>query len=248
MNCLRNKIWIGASAIAILTFAITAMPQSDSRATTQPVKGDPGPSATIRAKPSQADDKTDVLFDGSSWTGWQNKDGSKSPWTIQRDGSIKSTGADAVTSSSFGDFQLHLEFYCPEMPDAKGQSRSNSGVYLHGRYEIQILDTFGLEPAGNGCGALYSIAPPMVNASRPPGQWQTYDIVFRAPRFDDADKVTELPRVTVLHNGIVIHNNLEVKNTTPGGLDREMVRTGPLLLQFHGDPVRYRNIWIRQLD
>ena len=170
---------------------------------------------------------------------------------VDVDGEIADLGVsetDAVTKTNFRDFQLHLEFFCPEMPDAKGQARSNSGVYLHGRYEIQILDTFGLEPTGNGCGALYSIAPPMVNASRPPGKWQTYDIVFKAPRFDEEEKVTQLPRVTVLHNGIVIHNNLEVTNTTPGGIDREMVKTGPLLLQFHGDPVRYRNIWIRSLD
>ena len=248
MNCCKFKYWYGAAALVILTIAITAKPQGDSRATNQPIAGDPGPSATIGAKPSMADDKTAVLFNGSSWSGWKSKDGSQSQWVVQDDGSIKSAGADAVSSKSFGDFQLHLEFLCPKMPDAKGQARSNSGVYLHGRYEIQILDTFGQDPSKNGCGALYNIAPPMVNASRPPGKWQTYDIVFRAPRFDDEDKVSELPRVTVLHNGIVIHNNLEVKNTTPGGLDREMVKTGPLLLQFHGDPVRYGNIWIRPLD
>ncbi len=256
MNCCKYKYWYCAAALVVLTIggcatkrtAKSSMPQGDSRPTSQPIAGDPGASATIGANPSQADDKTAVLFDGSSWADWQSKDGSQSPWVLQDDGSIKSTGSDAVTNKSFGDFQLHLEFFCPEMPDAKGQARSNSGVYLHGRYEIQILDTFGLEPAGNGCGALYSIAPPMVNASRPPGKWQTYDIVFRAPRFDNEDKVTEQPRVTVMHNGIVIHNNLEVTNTTPGGIDREMVKTGPLLLQFHGDPVRYRNIWIRSLD
>ena len=248
MNGSRNVHWIGLAVLGICCVGLSAKPQSGQEVTTQPVTGDPGPSPTLGAKPSQADNMTAVLFDGSSWRGWQRKDGPESRWVIRDDGSIQAAGGDAVTSSTFGDFQLHVEFFCPKIPGSQGQGRSNSGVYLHGRYEVQILDSFGDSPAGNGCGALYSIAPPMVNASRPAGTWQTYDIVFRAPRFDDEDEVTELPRLTVLHNGIVIHNNLELPGTTPGGLDREMVNVGPLLLQFHGDPVQYRNIWLRPLD
>ncbi len=248
MNGIRNEHWIGLAVLALCSLALSAKPQSGAEATTQPVAGDPGPSPTLGAKPFQTDDNAAILFDGSSWRGWQRKDGPESQWIVQDDGSVQAAGGDAVTSSAFGDFQLHLEFYCPKSPGKEGQARSNSGVYLHGRYEIQILDSFGDPPTGNGCGALYSIAAPMVNASRPPGQWQTYDIIFRAPRLDEQDKITELPRVTVLHNGTVIHNNLELPNTTPGGLDRKMVDVGPLLLQFHGDPVRYRNIWLRPLD
>ena len=248
MNGIRKKCWIGLGVLAVCGVGLSAKPQSDAEVTTRPMAGDPGPSPTLGATPPTTDNKTAILFDGSSWSGWQRKDGPESQWIVQDDGSVQAAGGDAVTSSTFGDFQLHVEFFCPKMPDKQGQARSNSGVYLHGRYEVQILDTFGQPPAGNGCGALYSIAPPMVNASRPPGTWQTYDIVFRAPRFDDEGKVTELPRLTVLHNGIVIHNNLELPGTTPGGLDREMVDVGPLLLQFHGDPVQYRNIWLRTLD
>ncbi len=248
MNGIRHKHWIGLAVLAVCSVALSAKPQSGAEATTQPMAGDPGPSPTLGAKPSQADDKTAILFDGSSWRGWQRKDGPESQWIVQDDGSVQAAGVDAVTNSTFGDFQLHVEFYCPKMSGKQGQARSNSGVYLHGRYEIQVLDSFGDPPTGNGCGALYSIAAPMVNASRPPGTWQTYDIIFRAPRFDDQDKITELPRLTVLHNGIVIHNNLELPSTTPGGLDRTMVDVGPILLQFHGDPVRYRNIWLRTLD
>jgi hypothetical protein len=154
---------------------------------------------------------------------------------------------NAISRAEFGDHQIHLEFRCPHMPDKQGQARGNSGVYVQGRYEVQVLDTYGLPAADNGCGGIYSISKPLVNASRPPGEWQTYDIVFRAPRFD-GDELTEKARITVIHNGLVIHNNLELTNTTPGGIDREITRTGPLLLQDHGDPVRYRNVWVRRLD
>ncbi|MHC4448342.1 MAG: 3-keto-disaccharide hydrolase, partial [Planctomycetota bacterium] len=157
-------------------------------------------------------------------------------------------GGDAITRREFLNFQLHLEFFCPEMPGQRGQARANSGVYLHGRYEVQVLESFGQPPAGNGCGAIYSIAAPLVNASRPAGSWQTYDIVFRAPRYDAVDALVELPRVTVLHNGVVIHNNVELPKPTPGGTDQTMRTMGPILLQDHGDPVRYRNIWVRSLD
>lgn len=216
-------------------------------ATTQPA-ADPGASPTLGAKPPAMDDNTIVLFDGVSFDSWRQRDGAPSQWEVQDDGSVLVKGGDAVTSTEFTDFQLHLEFFCPEMPEHEGQARANSGVYVHGRYEIQVLDSFGLEPMGNGCGAIYSIAAPLVNASRPPGTWQTYDIIFRAARFDGEGAKMYPAVVTVLHNGIVIHNNLELPHTTPGGLDREETASGPILLQDHGDPLRYRNIWIRKLD
>jgi hypothetical protein len=193
------------------------------------------------------DDETVVLFDGSSWSRWRTREGDPSPWEVQADGSVLVTQHDAVTDAEFGDFQLHLEFLCPPMGEREGQARANSGVYLHGRYEVQVLDSYGLAPAGNGCGAVYSIAAPLVNASRPAGEWQSYDIVFRAPRYDGAGTMVETPRLTVIHNGVVIHNNLVMPKATPGGLDMEMPQRGPILLQDHGDPIRYRNIWLREL-
>jgi hypothetical protein len=215
----------------------------------QPTPKDPGPSPTMGAKPPALDDRTVVLFDGTSWDGWRQRDLAPSKWQVMNDGTVQVVpSSDALSKRELGDFQLHLEFRCPPMPGRTGQAKGNSGVYLHGRYEIQVLDSFGDPPAGNGCGGIYSIAAPLVNASRPGGEWQTYDIAFRAPRFDDNGQVTQLPRVTVLHNGIVIHDNLELHGTTPGGLDGDMVPSGPLLLQDHGDPVRYRNIWMRALD
>ncbi|MHC4208976.1 MAG: 3-keto-disaccharide hydrolase [Planctomycetota bacterium] len=210
--------------------------------------GGPAPECHSAAPPS-FDDKTVVLFDGSPWDGWVQRDGSPSQWVVQDDGSVLAAGGDAITKMEFLDFQLHLEFLCPLMEQKTGQARANSGVYLHGRYEIQVLDSFGRPPEIDGCGALYGIAPPLVNASRPPGQWQSYDIVFQGPRYGPRDELLSLPRVTVLHNGIAIHNHREVPRITraalPGGFMRTM---GPIMLQYHGDPVRYRNIWVRRLN
>jgi hypothetical protein len=212
------------------------------------VNPDPGPSPTLGARPPRIDDRTLILFDGTAWSGWQQRDGTPSQWEVQADGSALVRNGDAITTEEVSDFQLHLEFFCPLMANKKGQARANSGVYLHGRYEVQVLDTYGKKPFGGGCGAIYSIAPPLVNASRPPDNWQTYDILFRAPRLDDAGEVIKPAVITVLHNGVVIHNNLELPHATPGGLDKEVVAAGPLLLQDHGDAVRYRNIWMRRLD
>ena len=195
-----------------------------------------------------ADGSTVALFDGTSWEGWVTRNGRRSSWLVQDDGSVVADGSDAVSTRSFGDFQLHVEFLCPPMAGKQGQARANSGVYLHGRYEVQVLDSYGQEPAPNGCGAVYSIAKPLVNASLPPGQWQTYDIVFRAPRYEPGGRLLEHARVTVVHNGTAIHNNLRLPKATPGAFDRGSGTMGPILLQYHGDPVRYRNIWVRPLN
>jgi hypothetical protein len=231
-------LWImPVTAVTIALGALTSAPPPD-----------PGPSPTLGAKAPSLDDRTVVLFDGTSWSGWRQRDLQPSAWEVQPDQSVLVKSGDAVSRREMGDFQLHLEFRCPPMEGKSGQAKGNSGVYLHGRYEVQVLDSFGEPPASNGCGGIYRIAEPLVNACRPAGEWQTYDIVFLAPRFNDNGVVTRLPRVTVLHNGIVIHDNLELPAPTPGGLDDEMVPSGPLLLQDHGDPVRYRNVWMRALD
>lgn len=202
---------------------------------------------TCYFSPTVMDDQTIVLFSGHDWSAWRDREGKPSTWEVQGDGSAKARDSDAVTKQEFGDFQLHIEFLCPTTEGKQGQAKSNSGVYLHGRYEIQVLDSFGEAPANNLCGGIYQIATPLVNASRPAGMWQSYDVIFRVPRLDAQKTMTDPPRVTVIHNGVVIHNNLVLPHPTPGGLDQTMPTTGPLLLQFHGDPVRYRNIWIRKL-
>jgi hypothetical protein len=203
-------------------------------------------SSPIAITQPDLDDSTIILFDGSNLDAWQHREGGPCTWEIQPDGSALVRGGDAVTTQEFRDFHLHVEFFIPPMPEKEGQARSNSGVYLQGRYEVQVLDSYGQTIELNSCGALYSIAKPRANACKPPGEWQTYDIMFRAAR-TQPDKPVEPARVTVFHNGVMIHDNRELPTVTPGGLDnRANVTSGPILLQDHGDPVRYRNIWLRQ--
>ena len=150
---------------------------------------------------------------------------------------------DVETNAKFGDHQLHLEFRLPFMPYARGQGRGNSGMYVQGRYECQILDSFGLDGANNECGGIYQIAKPNVNMCLPPLVWQTYDVDFTAARYDDAGKKVKNARVTISHNGVKIHDDLELPNGTPG---KHPEGPGPdiLYLQGHGNPVVFRNIWI----
>lgn len=231
-------------ATVLLAGALTASAAAAALHTVE----DPGPSPTLGARPPVLDDRTVVLFDGKDFSGWVQADGAPSQWQVQDDGSVLVHHGNAVTRETFGDHQLHVEFYCPEMPGTSGQGRANSGVYVHGCVEVQVLDSYGLEPQGNTCGSIYSIAPALVSASRPPDNWQTYDIVFRAARFDDDGTVTTPAYITVIQNGIVIHNNLAVEHHTPGGTGEALVPEGPLMLQDHGNPIRYRNIWVRRLD
>jgi hypothetical protein len=174
-----------------------------------------------------------VLFDGKSidqWTGGKLVDG-------------QYLGATNVTSKKkLADHHLHIEFRTPFMPKSRGQGRGNSGVYVQGRYELQVLDSFGLEGENNECGGFYSISKPNVNMCLAPLSWQTYDIDFTAAKYDGDKKVTNA-RVTVRHNGVVIHDDLELPNGTPGN---QPEGPGPesLFLQDHGNPVVFRNIWI----
>ncbi len=191
-----------------------------------------------------------VLFDGTSADGWQSmKDASPVGWRAE-DGIfhvVPGTG-DVLSRERFKDHQLHLEFRCPDMPEATGQKKGNSGVYLQGRYEIQVLDSHGWKVPGKGdCGAIYNQFAPLTNACRPAMAWQTYDVWFRAPRFDEAGNRTEGPRITVLHNGACIQNNVELPGVTAGALDENVAEPGPLRLQDHGDLACYRNVWAVRL-
>ncbi|HEV2472974.1 MAG TPA: DUF1080 domain-containing protein [Chthonomonadales bacterium] len=161
-------------------------------------------------------------------------------------GVITSGGGDIVTRQTFRDFLLHVEWKEPYMPNAHGQGRGNSGVGLLGLYEIQVLDSYGIADPGRGdCGAVYDRSAPLVNACKPPLKWQTYDILFRAPRFDADGKKVEDARVSVIQNGIVVQNNTDIPGVT--GIaegHHESPDPGPILLQDHGNKVSFRDIWI----
>jgi hypothetical protein len=194
-----------------------------------------------------------VLFDGKNLDAWKSvKDSTKTAaWTIQDGAMTVAPGSgDIQTRRQFGDMQLHLEFRAPVVVKGEGQGRGNSGLFLQERYEVQILDSYQNRTYSNGqAGAIYKQSIPLVNACRKPGEWQTYDILYAAPRFN-ADGIQVSPgRVTVLHNGIVIQWNTEIKGTTEYiGLPKIQAHgKGAIRLQDHGDLVSYRNIWIREL-
>lgn len=193
-----------------------------------------------------------VLFDGKSLAEWVDKDGGAAKWKIGGGAFTVTKGTgDISTKRAFGDVQLHLEWRTPKKVSGEGQGRGNSGVFLQGRYEVQVLDSYNNRTYSNGqAGSIYKQYIPLVNASRGPNEWQTYDIIFIAPRFK-ADGTLETPgRLTVFHNGVLIQNNVELKGETVyrgQPFYKAHALKAPLKLQDHGNPVSYRNIWIREL-
>ena len=186
-----------------------------------------------------------VLFNGSDLSNWTSRDGGEPGWAVEEGvmAVVPRTG-DIMTTERFTDHFLHLEFMTPDMPEATGQAKGNSGVFLQGRYEIQVLDSYGIEVPGMGdCGAIYNQFAPLVNACKPPLEWQSYDVIFRAPRLNDDGEIVENTRVTVLQNGLVILNNVILSGTTGANIGGGVGEPGPLLLQDHGNLVKFRNIW-----
>jgi hypothetical protein len=210
--------------------------------------GTPGTQESPGRPPSDAV----ILFDGKDLSKWSHKDGSPAKWKVENGylETVPKTGY-IYTRDAFGDCQLHVEFAEPVPPQGESQGRGNSGVFLMGLYEIQVLDSYENKTYADGqAAAVYGQYPPLVNAARSPGQWQSYDIVFHGPRFDKAGKLLRPARVTVLHNGVLVQDNVELSGPTAHGQRPPYSPQPdklPLALQDHGQPVRFRNIWIREL-
>jgi hypothetical protein len=237
-----KSVLLAAGVVAVAAAAGFAVQQGWESGIVWPEPKVVAPGEAPGAPPSDAV----VLFDGKDLSRWRNGD----RWEV-KDGYAVVRNADITTKESFGDYQLHLEFATPEVVRGSGQGRGNSGVFLSNRYEVQVLDSFGNKTYFDGmCAALYKQQPPMVNASRGPGQWQTYDIVYEAPRFGDDKKLLRPGYVTVVHNGVVVHNHYELQGNTwfdkAPAYEPHPVKQ-PIRLQNHNDPVKYRNIWIREL-
>jgi hypothetical protein len=220
----------------------------------QPTVVTPGSFPTADAPGTPPSDAI-VLFSGTDLSKWRDSRGNDSGWKVENGAMVvppKGTpnGGDIVTRESFGDMQLHVEWASPSPSRGSGQGRGNSGIFLMGRYELQVLDSHQNPTYPDGQAAsLYSQTPPLVNAARPSGQWQAYDVIWTAPRFKDG-QLSSPARITVLHNGVVVQNNVTLlgassHRTVPKYSPHE--ETGPIRLQDHGDPVRFRNIWVRPL-
>jgi hypothetical protein len=206
-------------------------------------KKDEGPKATPKGAV--------VLFDGKDLSNWVGRNGKPAAWKVENGYvEVAPRKGDIMTKEKFGpDFQLHVEFWIPLMADKKDQARGNSGVYLQGRYEIQVLDSYNNKTYAKGeCGALYGLIGTTRNANKPPEQWQTYDITFHAPRVDDKGKVTRKGELTEVFNGVTVIDKGQFDQVTGGALDEQIGAPGPLRLQDHGCKVRFRNIWIKPLE
>lgn len=250
MNFARSS-WTGCASVFLAASLSIAAVRQDSK-----FYGD-----ISSLKVAKAEDKQDVastvapkdaiiLFDGKNTDEWVTVDGkSPIPWELKPGGAMEVKGGGIKTKKLFdGHTHLHLEFRVPYMPKQSGQGRGNSGVYSQGRYEVQILDSYGLDSQDNDCGGIYKVAKPLVNACKAPTVWQSYDIDFRAPEFKDGKKI-KMARISVLQNGIPIHKDVEIPiDNTVSGLGGDPSTPGPIHLQDHGNPVQYRNIWIQKLD
>ncbi|WP_448517861.1 3-keto-disaccharide hydrolase [Rhodoflexus sp.] len=193
-----------------------------------------------------------ILFDGTNLNEWVSaKDGAAPKWEV-KDGVmtiVPSTG-DLLTKRTFGDFQLHLEWRSPDEPNRKGQDKGNSGVFMQDRYEVQILNSYENRTYSNGQAAsIYKQSIPLVNATSKPGDWNTYDIIYTAPRFRQNGSLERPAYITVIHNGVVVQNHVEIHGTTEYiGAPKYIAHgKGPIRLQDHSNPVSFRNIWIREM-
>lgn len=258
-----STMMTAASLLAFMTTASITFAQSPQKTHPKPEQMTPGMTEFWDPQPAVVDPGTAcsapsdaiVLFDGKDLSQWMAEDGSEAGWKVH-DGVVtvvKGNVGNIRTKAEFGSFQLHLEWMTPVGIEGESQSRGNSGVFLQGLYEVQILDCYGNESYANGMvGSIYKQQAPLVNPMRKPGEWNSYDIIYTAPVFKEDGTYLYEPRVTVLMNGVLVQNNTSIRGTTEFIGHPRVVRhgDGPIMLQSHGDPsapISFRNIWIRNL-
>ena len=236
-------LYVWATCVSVQPAAPAKAPPADK----EPVVVTPAPQ---QEQPTPPPSDAIVLIDGTNLDQWQHADGKPASWTAEgkKGGAItcKPGSGSILTKKKFGDAQIHVEFSTPTPPHGEGQERGNSGVYIQNRYEVQVLDSFENKTYFNGqCAAVYLQHVPLVNVCRKPGEWQTYDIVFHAPKFKADGSLDHAGSLTVLQNGVLVQDHVEIKEPTGGG--DKGTGDGPLHLQDHGNLVRYRNVWVRPL-
>ncbi|MFH5885403.1 DUF1080 domain-containing protein [Halalkalibaculum sp. DA3122] len=243
-----------ALSVALVFFVTSCVAQDNQMEPEETEVWEPVPEK-VEPGSSYGDPPSDaiVLFDGSDFSQWQHPDGSEVQWTLNDGAMTVKPGTGGIeTKQDFGSVQLHIEWRAPEPEGGTGQDRGNSGVFLQDRYEVQVLDSYNNETYSNGmAGSIYKQHIPAVNAAKAPGEWQTYDIVFEAPVFNDDGTVAQPAYLTVFWNGIMIHHKAELKGPTVyiGHPEYEAYEGGaPISLQDHSHEVSFRNIWLRELD
>jgi len=236
----------GAAHLALTSLPLHGSKHAVSRGDDQPPTPKYTPPTPIPNNPGIV-----VLLSGKQEdleANWVQAGNHKAPQWRFEDGVVIPRGDSIVSKQEFTDFQLHVEFRIPFMPNAHGQERGNSGVGLQTMYEIQVLDSYGFkEPGAGDCGAVYNQSGPLFNACKPPLEWQTYDITFRAARWDANGNKIEKARVTVIQNGIIVQNNQEINHPTGIGGDKEFNKPAGIILQNHGNEVAFRNVWVLPL-
>lgn len=233
--------------LSALSIAAEETPQWGVHDPNRPMAPVVAPGQTPQDAPSDAI----VLFDGKNLSAWSSANGSDAKWKVADSYMEVTKTGDIQTRQAFGSCQLHIEWRTPDQVKGDSQGRGNSGIFLMSKYELQVLDTYDNKTYADGqAAAIYGQKPPLVNVCRKPGEWQTYDIIFHAPKFD-GDKVVKPGTITVLQNGVLVQDHWEIKGTTFHKLEAKYephAEKMPLKLQDHGNPTRFRNIWIRPLD
>lgn len=236
------NLWIAAAIVLLAAIMPLASGQNNENEPQPPRAVDSG-------WPYRPPADAVILFDGKNLDKWRHADGRPAEWSVTGGAmTVRPRTGGIVSLSTFADAQVHVEFATPVSDSDEGQGRGNSGVYLQGRYEVQVLDSYENDTYPDGqCGAIYGQHIPLVNACHKSGQWQAYDIIFHPPHFDDQGQKVKPGTITVFHNGVLIQDHVELKGSTTAAMQGEGPGDGPLYLQDHGDLVQYRNIWVRCL-